>query len=155
MYETEPNFLETAQKTKKKIMSYLIVISSIIVTTISSPVLADYVFNAHKLSPIKVILILISKYRQPCKNCPDSILFTDMVRACPSTKFITAFSKSHIQQMLIRFKYNNHDYQPVPKLSSPQIEHNPASIKLPKNFQPVGTYHSMKKFQLYSPNWVV
>jgi hypothetical protein len=28
---------------------------------------------------------------------------------------------------------------PVPKLSSPQIEHIPASIKFPKNFHPVGT----------------
>ena len=30
---------------------------------------------------------------------------------------------------------------PVPKLSSPQIEHIPASIKLPKNFHPVGTWN--------------
>jgi hypothetical protein len=30
-------------------------------------------------------------------------------------------------------------YKPVPKLSSPQIEQSPASIKFPKNFQPVGT----------------
>jgi hypothetical protein len=29
---------------------------------------------------------------------------------------------------------------PVPKLSSPQIEHIPASIKFPKNFHPVGTW---------------
>lgn len=30
---------------------------------------------------------------------------------------------------------------PVPKLSSPQIEHIPASIKFPKNFHPVGTWN--------------
>jgi hypothetical protein len=30
----------------------------------------------------------------------------------------------------------------VPKLSSPQIEQSPASIKFPKNFQPVGTYNT-------------
>lgn len=35
--------------------------------------------------------------------------------------------------------------KPVPKLSSPQIEHIPASIKLPKNFHPVGTW----KMQAY------
>lgn len=34
---------------------------------------------------------------------------------------------------------------PVPKLSSPQMEHNPASIKFPKNFQPVGTYNHRRK----------
>lgn len=28
---------------------------------------------------------------------------------------------------------------PVPKLSSPQTEHIPASIRFPKNFHPVGT----------------
>jgi hypothetical protein len=31
-------------------------------------------------------------------------------------------------------------HAPVPKLSSPQIEHNPASMRFPKNFHPVGTY---------------
>lgn len=29
--------------------------------------------------------------------------------------------------------------EPVPKLSSPQMERRPASMRLPKNFQPVGT----------------
>jgi hypothetical protein len=28
---------------------------------------------------------------------------------------------------------------PVPKLSSPHTEHMPASMRLPKNFHPVGT----------------
>lgn len=29
--------------------------------------------------------------------------------------------------------------EPVPKLSSPQIDKLPASMRFPKNFQPVGT----------------
>lgn len=29
--------------------------------------------------------------------------------------------------------------EPVPKLSSPQTDKFPASIRFPKNFQPVGT----------------
>ena len=29
--------------------------------------------------------------------------------------------------------------EPVPKLSSPQSEHRPSSMRFPKNFQPVGT----------------
>lgn len=37
--------------------------------------------------------------------------------------------------------------EPVPKLSSPQIDNFPASIRFPKNFHPVGTYkYIVKKY---------
>lgn len=36
---------------------------------------------------------------------------------------------------------------PVPKLSSPQIDNTPASIKFPKNFQPVGTWQKRESKQ--------
>lgn len=42
---------------------YLVVISSIIMATISRPVLANYVLNSHKLVPTNIILIFISKDR--------------------------------------------------------------------------------------------
>ena len=38
---------------------------------------------------------------------------------------------------------------PVPKLSSPQIEHIPATIKFPKHFHPVGTWNMVFLCQIY------
>ena len=35
--------------------------------------------------------------------------------------------------------------EPVPKLSSPQIDNFPASMRFPKNFQPVGTWTQDKR----------
>lgn len=45
---------------------------------------------------------------------------------------------------------NRNKGPPVPKLSSPQIEQKPASIKLLKNFHPVGTLHFTGKKQTYT-----
>lgn len=47
--------------------------------------------------------------------------------------------------MKVNITRDEKKYPPVPKLSSPQIEHSPASIKFPKNFHPVGTWHNIKK----------
>ena len=66
---------------------YLIVVTSVIVTAIGSPVFADNVFNRHQFSvTIKSFLVLVSKYRQPRKNCPNPIFLTDMIRPCKNIK---------------------------------------------------------------------
>ena len=59
---------------------YLIIIACVIMATICGPVLTDNIFNGDKLVSSKVVLVLESKNRKPCKHSPNTILLTNMVR---------------------------------------------------------------------------
>jgi len=70
----------------------------------------------------------VGQNREPSQNSPDSVLFSDVIRA--SSTMFPFYNKGFKLFFLIII---------YPKLSSPQRDNLPASIKFPKYFQPVGT----------------
>lgn len=73
---------------------YLVVIASVVVATISCPMLSNNFFHCNQLVPTS-LLVPVSQNREPCQDCPDTILLSDMVRTCKRTKEIqiTHFKK--------------------------------------------------------------
>ena len=87
---------------------------------------------------LRHILVLVRQDGQPGQHSPQAVLLAHVVSACGVGAGQPPWLGPRYTGRVVQKWCLCHFASPVPKDSSPQMEQRSASMRLPKNFQPVG-----------------